>query len=223
MRGRGRGRGAEGEGEGACIYYARARANARARASARVHNIRRGRGQGGEGEGLREGEGQCTGEERCKHATNCVQARSGTACKHAAHASGEASAASTRRTACKHAAREQAASETLHLCECEFSRQNFAPRSRCESDLSRTHISSTKTPPCGKYETIISKIFLKGYCLSERCATYVVFRLVFLRGPKLHLKKDRTKRRRRATQLLGTLSARAQSSEESPGERISAT
>ena len=47
-----------------------------------------GREQGGEGEG----EGQCTGEERCKHAMSCVQARSGTACKHAAHASGEAEA-----------------------------------------------------------------------------------------------------------------------------------
>ena len=46
------------------------------------------------------------------------------------------------------------------------------------------HISSKDTPPSGKYETIISKIFLKGYCLSERCATYVVFRLVFLRGPQ---------------------------------------
>ena len=57
-----------------------------------------------------------------------------------------------------------------------------ALRSRCESDLSRTHISSKETRPSGKYETIISKIFLKGYCLSERCATYVVFRLVFLRG-----------------------------------------
>ena len=44
--------------------------------------------QGGEGEG----EGQCTGEERCKHAMSCVQVRSGTACKHAAHASGEAEA-----------------------------------------------------------------------------------------------------------------------------------
>ena len=68
-------------------------------------------------------------------------------------------------------------------CECEFWRQVLrALRSRCESDLSRTHISSKETPPSGKYETIISKIFLKGYCLSERCATYVVFRLVFLRG-----------------------------------------
>ena len=68
-------------------------------------------------------------------------------------------------------------------CECEFWRQVLpALRSRCESDLSRTHISSKETRPSGKYETIISKIFLKGYCLSERCATYVVFRLVFLRG-----------------------------------------
>ena len=78
----------EGEGGGAC-EHARARANARARASARVHNIHGvGREQGGQGEG----EGQCTGEERCKHAMSCVQARSGTACKHAAHASGEAEA-----------------------------------------------------------------------------------------------------------------------------------
>ena len=27
-------------------------------------------------------EGRCTGEERCKHTMSCVQARSGTACKH---------------------------------------------------------------------------------------------------------------------------------------------
>ena len=62
---------------------------------------------------------------------------------------------------------------------------NFvAPASTLCSTSFTEHISSTKTPPCGKYETNISKIFLKGYCLSERCATYVVFRLVFLRGPK---------------------------------------
>jgi hypothetical protein len=81
MRGRGRGRGrmraCEGESEceveGAFTCYIR-------------YGV--GREQGGEGEG----EGQCTGEERCKHAMSCVQARSGTACKHAAHASGEAEA-----------------------------------------------------------------------------------------------------------------------------------
>ena len=189
-----------------------------------MHNIWRGRGQGGEGEG----EGQCTGEERCKHATNCVQARSGTACKHAAHASGEASAASTklvcstprracidagaevvrrtwRRRAMQHrhrdlltqlllmrlmkvvARRKSKACATLAFTLTEFWRQVLrALRPRCDPDLSRTDISSKETRPSGKYETIISKIFLKGYCLSERCATYVVFRLVFLRGRRLY-------------------------------------
>ena len=73
----------------------RGRMRGRGRMQGRGHRPRgciiytwRGREQGGEGEG----EGQCTGEELCKHATNCVQARSGTACKHAANASGEAEA-----------------------------------------------------------------------------------------------------------------------------------
>ena len=70
-------------------------------------------------------------------------------------------------------------------------------RSRCDPDLSRTDISSKETRPSGKYETIISKIFLKGYCLSERCATYVVFRLVFLRGRHTFRTLHKSRRRHR--------------------------
>ena len=156
---------------------ARAHARTRARASARVHNIMAWRS-----------------ESKVERAKARVSARA-------------RSAASTRRTACKHAAELRAStqrtraarralqardelrastlreSKTLHFCECEFWPQVLPTlRSRCAAHLSRTDISSEETRPSGKYETIISKIFLKGYCLSERCATYVVFRLVFLRG-----------------------------------------
>ena len=142
------------------------------------------------------------GEGKVERAKACAKARVSARAR---------SAASTRRTACKHAAELRASTQRTRAArralqardelrastqrESRLPRKLFtsanvsfgdkilrALRSRCESDLSRTHISSTKTPPCGKYETIISKIFLKGYCLSERCATYVVFRLVFLRG-----------------------------------------
>ena len=106
MRGRGHRRGCiiymawgdgDGEGEGACedegegggaCEHARARANARARASARgciIYIIKPWRGARARWRGRRRGPVHGRGALQ-KHAMSCVQARSGTACKHAAAA-----------------------------------------------------------------------------------------------------------------------------------------
>jgi hypothetical protein len=118
-----------------------------------------------------------------------------TACKHAAYASGERRHAGRTRGEARTArtrAKRSVQGRTEWVTADDLNGGNpfrdkscalfVADGTTCDPDLSRTHISSKETPPSGKYETIISKIFLKGYCLSERCATYVVFRLVFLRG-----------------------------------------
>ena len=107
----------EGEGIGEGVKY--------------IHGV--GREQGGEGEG----EGQCTGEECCKHAMSCVQARSGTACKHAADASGEAEA-------CQAHARGSKRTQTTG--ERAVRRSKLESLQRSELFLKRVNSDRTSTP-----------------------------------------------------------------------------